>query len=493
MGRVEVALDEGHAGIARVVALKRQLPEAQHDALVDMFLREARIAALLDHPNVIRAYDYGTKEGELFLAMEYVEGETLALVLERAKDNRLPPMLAAHVVAEICEGLHAAHELRDAFGQPLGIVHRDVSPHNVMIGYDGRVRLVDFGVAKVDLGARLTRTGEVKGKAAYMSPEQALGDALDRRSDLYAVGAVLFESVSGRRMWPGDTDMEVIRRLALEEPPRLEDAPALLVDLQTRLVRRNRDERPATARAVAEELRSWLGEAKGEALREEMVSLFREDMEKKEERLREALFAATGKRAQSPTNEAGGSTPKAPPAPITEKMLGTAQAPSTPESALAFAPTLAGTPPSNTPAIAPPDVQGLTAPGMARSYPPAPVAATDPRGSHLPVLLRWGAVAAITIAALTLGIIALRTSSMTRDVAPAASVPAPSVTPPSAPPAITPPPSAPSTIAPAASSAPPKPARTRPSGRPTGPAQRGTSSAPTATPTSPSPIDPNPI
>ncbi|HEY8041191.1 MAG TPA: serine/threonine-protein kinase [Polyangiaceae bacterium] len=265
MGSVEVALERGNEGFERVVALKRLLPEQARDPRhKEMFLREARLAALLKHPNVVHAFAFGELYGELFLAMEYVEGETLSHVLARARESdhgKLDPAVVAFVLAEVCDGLHAAHELRDVGGHPLHVVHRDVSPQNVMIAYEGHVKILDFGVAKFETGGHETRTGEVKGKMAYMSPEQALGEKLDRRSDLFSVGAVLFECLTGRRMWGQGTDLEVMRRLALEDPPGLTDAlpgaPAPLVALHARLVAREPDRRPATARDVADELRAF--------------------------------------------------------------------------------------------------------------------------------------------------------------------------------------------------------------------------------------------
>ena len=262
MGSVEAALQEGGAERERVVALKRLLPDAARDRRrVDMFLREAKLAAMLSHPNVVTAYDYGEIDGELYLAMEYVEGQPLSRVLKAMADakQQLPVSVVAYVLAEVCRGLHAAHELADpATGQPLNLVHRDVSPQNVMLGYDGRVRLLDFGVAKIETES-VTKTGEVKGKTAYMSPEQAMGDPLDRRSDLFGVGALLYECLALGRMWGDGTDMEVIRKLALESPPGLEktgraDLPAELVALHARLVARERDGRPATAEEVSKAL-----------------------------------------------------------------------------------------------------------------------------------------------------------------------------------------------------------------------------------------------
>ena len=288
MGTVEAALElqvdgaseegaaagEGQAegaGYERVVALKRLLPDAARDARrVEMFLREAKLARMLDHPNIVRAYDYGEVDGELFLAMEYVEGQALSRVLKALAEAKaeLGASLTAHVLAEVCDGLHAAHELRDESGKELSLVHRDVSPQNVMVGCDGHVRLLDFGVAKIEAESS-TKTGEVKGKTAYMSPEQAMGDAIDRRSDLFGVGAVLFECLALRRMWGDGTDMDVIRKLALEKPPRLEEtvpsAPAELCALYMRLVARDANGRPATAHDVAEELRKLVPQGRDDA------------------------------------------------------------------------------------------------------------------------------------------------------------------------------------------------------------------------------------
>jgi serine/threonine-protein kinase len=266
-----------------------------------MFLREARVAALLEHANVVRAYDYGEADGELYLAMEYVEGQPLSRVLRALADarERLPAGLAAYVLAEACEGLHAAHELEEA-GEPLNLVHRDVSPQNVMIGYDGRVRLLDFGVAKIE-SENVTKTGEVKGKSAYMSPEQAMGEPVDRRSDLFGVGAILFECLALKRMWGDGTDMEVIRKLALEEPPPLEkadkDAPTELRDLYTRLVAREAKARPASAREAADGLRKA---AKGgpEDLRALLEKHFGDHAREQKEKLTRALHDVAPEKAE---------------------------------------------------------------------------------------------------------------------------------------------------------------------------------------------------
>jgi serine/threonine-protein kinase len=323
MGSVEVALEvRGREG-ERVVALKRLLPEGARDSRhKEMFLREARLAALLAHPNVVHAFAFGELAGELFIAMEYIEGEPLSHVLRAAQTSgrRLAPALVAFLLAQVCDGLHAAHELRDdgVQGLPLHVVHRDVSPHNVMIAYDGHVKLLDFGVAKFDAAgsASETRTGEVKGKMAYMSPEQALGERLDRRSDLFSVGALLFECLTGERMWGSGTDLEVMRRLALERPPRLDavllNAPPALVELHASLVAREPDKRPASARQVAEELRMFAAASAAspdsEPVRKLMQSLFARQAE-----ARRALLTASLERVAPSTVESLRRSLKAPP------------------------------------------------------------------------------------------------------------------------------------------------------------------------------------
>jgi eukaryotic-like serine/threonine-protein kinase len=255
MGVVDAALERRPGGFERVVALKRLAPNAaKSERHRQMFLQEARLAGLLAHPNVVHAFAAGETDGECFLAMEYVEGEPLSRVLSvaRARGFDLSPVLVALLLADVAEGLHATHELHDVRGAPLNVVHRDVSPNNVMIAYEGHVKLLDFGVAKIEemAIAPLTKTGEVKGRIGYMSPEQAMGDALDRRSDLYSLGAVLFECIAGAPMWGDGTEMEVLRRLALEAAPSLADAaphaPRSLIDLHARLVASSPAARPAT-------------------------------------------------------------------------------------------------------------------------------------------------------------------------------------------------------------------------------------------------------
>ena len=301
MGSVEVALEE-QGTFRRIVALKTMLTESSRDRRQkEMFLREARLALMLNHPNVVHAFAAGAEDERLYICMEYVEGASLDLVLSRARslEGGLSPALTAYILAELCDGLHAAHELRGEDGKLLGVVHRDVSPHNVMVAYSGHVKVLDFGIAKID-ESKLTHTGEVKGKTAYMAPEQALGEALDRRSDLFAVGAILYECIAGKRMWGPGSDVEVIRRLALDQPPRLVDmvpgAPPELAALQAQLVARDPAARPPHAGEVARVLRSYVascggsGEAADEqALKTKMQRLFELEAAQRRHQLARAL------------------------------------------------------------------------------------------------------------------------------------------------------------------------------------------------------------
>jgi serine/threonine-protein kinase len=302
MGSIEVAIEKTEDGSERVVALKRMLPSAVLDKrLTEMFLREAKLASMLAHPNVVHAMSFGERDGELYLVMEYIEGEPLSRVVALANEKgiSLALPLVAHVLAEICEGLHAAHELTDDCGRPLNVVHRDISPQNVMIAYEGQAKLLDFGVAKIEAleADGRTKTGEVKGKTAYMSPEQAMGDPIDRRSDLYSLGAVLFEAVTGRKMWGGGTDLEVLRRMALEEPPHLEDVapgtPDAICRLHRRLVARDPNKRPASAKEVARELRTFIASTgthpDARVVRSLMTGLFASEIERRRTSLRQAL------------------------------------------------------------------------------------------------------------------------------------------------------------------------------------------------------------
>ena len=194
------------AGQDRTVVLKRILPHlAEDSAFVSMFLDEARIAARLHHQNVIEILDLGAEGDSFFIAMEYIHGEDMRRVAKRAMESnrRLPAALACRVVASAARGLDYAHKRTDQTGRPLQIVHRDVSPQNLLVGFDGQVKVVDFGIAKAIDKATVTASGVIKGKHAYMSPEQAIGRSIDHRTDVFALGVVLYELLTGTGCFGG--------------------------------------------------------------------------------------------------------------------------------------------------------------------------------------------------------------------------------------------------------------------------------------------------
>lgn len=224
MGAIYLGRSVGIGGFERLVAIKmihRHLSREQ--TFIDMFLDEARIAALIRHPNVVSVFEVGEHEGRYFIAMDYVSGEPLSILLDRTwgREKTLPADMMAHVVSIACEGLHAAHELEDpSTGDPLNVVHRDVCPQNIMIGYDGIVRVMDFGVAKAAGQLAMTMPGTQKGKVPYMSPEQIRGKPIDRRSDVFALGIVLWECTVGKRLFKDENNLRSAARVLKGKVPK---------------------------------------------------------------------------------------------------------------------------------------------------------------------------------------------------------------------------------------------------------------------------------
>ncbi len=242
----------------RVVALKRLLPHAEEDeALVAAFVGEARLVAQLDHPGIAGVYELGRARGSHYLAMEYVRGRDLKQVQRRlAEDGRRAGAgLVAAVGGQVAEALAYVHGFVDASGVPLKIVHRDVSPHNLMVERSGRVKLVDFGIARYEGRGERTATGVLKGKHGYLSPEQVRREAIDGRSDLFSLGVVLWELAAGRRLFEGGSLIERLARIEAAEVPALSEvapdiAPALEVLVMACLAR-DPDDRPPGAGALA--------------------------------------------------------------------------------------------------------------------------------------------------------------------------------------------------------------------------------------------------
>ncbi|HEY0192639.1 MAG TPA: serine/threonine-protein kinase, partial [Kofleriaceae bacterium] len=224
-GMAEIYLARGAsvAGVERYCVLKRILRErATDEQLVRMFVDEARLAAQLQHPNIASVYDVGTLGDSFFFTMEYVHGETVRALLHRAHTMSRPLPLACVMttIAGAAAGLHHAHERHAADGRPLGIVHRDVSPSNLMISFEGHIKLVDFGVAKAADRETETRTGTVKGKISYLSPEQCRGVPVDRRSDIFSLGIVMWEMLTGQRLFRRNSDFENMTAIVHEQVVR---------------------------------------------------------------------------------------------------------------------------------------------------------------------------------------------------------------------------------------------------------------------------------
>jgi|CXWL01.1.fsa_nt_gi serine/threonine-protein kinase len=213
MAEVWLARQTGPAGFQKDLVVKKILPHLATDpAFVEMFLNEARYAALLNHPNLVQIFELGEDTGNYFLVMEHVHGHSLRTILRRAKENgaQIPLGVVARVLADACEGLHHAHEAKDQRGLPMGLIHRDVSPDNLLVSYSGITKVVDFGIARAANAISSTRPGTFKGKLSYMSPEQFMSKPIDRRADIYALGIVLYELVTGTVPFRNENDAELI-------------------------------------------------------------------------------------------------------------------------------------------------------------------------------------------------------------------------------------------------------------------------------------------
>lgn len=253
------------ASLRRLVVLKTLLPDRTSDPdFRAMFTDESQLAWALSHPNCVSTYEFGTIRGIQFIAMEYIIGEPLSALLVAGARARtiIPPVIAAEIIHGAALGLHHAHELRDDDGRPYNIVHRDVSPQNIMITAEGHVKVLDFGVAKAETAREPTAFGVVKGKFGYMSPEQIEGNPVDRRSDVFSLGIVLFESLSGRRLFQAHSVEEVALQILSRPIPKLSDVvpdmPPMLVDICAKALTRKLNDRFASAKALADALEVFL-------------------------------------------------------------------------------------------------------------------------------------------------------------------------------------------------------------------------------------------
>jgi eukaryotic-like serine/threonine-protein kinase len=303
MGTVFLARAEGPAGFEKLVALKRIHPHMASDRrFISMFLDEARIAARIQHPNCCSVIDFGEVGGNYYLTMPYIAGESLntllrtASVLHHGPVYDLLPFVGARLIADACEGLHAAHELRDDQGRALEVVHRDVSPQNLMVGYDGVVRVLDFGVASARHRHYQTSTGEVKGKFAYLAPEQIEAQPVDRRADVWSLGVVLWEAITAHRLFARPTMAATVRAVSDMPIPALRDVrpgvPDVLQAVVDRALARDPAERYPTARAMGKDLLAALG-AEGRFLASGDVAEWMEQLFPDGKRMHEDLLENT--------------------------------------------------------------------------------------------------------------------------------------------------------------------------------------------------------
>jgi len=345
MAQIYLARHKGPEGFEKLLVVKRILPHLAENAdFVRMFLDEARIAARLNHPNIVQIFNLGAQDDTYFIAMEYIHGEDVRRVWKRAEQKGavMPIPLVCRVIMEACSGLDYAHKKADQSGKPLGIVHRDVSPQNILVTFEGGVKVVDFGIAKAADQAVVTRSGVLKGKYSYMSPEQALGKKLDNRSDIFALGVVLFELLTGTRLFkrandiqtlnavtecsvpppssidediPPDLDAIVLKALGKEPEQRYQEAIHLQMALEEWLLAHQLPSSSAHLAAFMQDLyaeRLAEEKAAGQVLVEEIDSLGKRNEEREDDPPPAASSSPSRKRSRSSRSGEGGSASPAP-------------------------------------------------------------------------------------------------------------------------------------------------------------------------------------
>ena len=308
MAEVFLAKRVGMKGFEKLLAIKRILPQfSENEEFIAMFIDEAKLAAKLTHRNIIQIYDFGSQQGSYYIAMEYIFGKDLRSILKKSKERgeRLSLAQCAYIVGEAAKGLEYAHTLRDHFGKPLQVIHRDISPQNILISYEGEVMLADFGIAKAASKSTETRAGVLKGKILYMSPEQAWGRSIDRRSDLYSLGVLLYEMVTHRKIFDADSEfsmLEKVRNADVEFPPNVfENIPSSFLQVVQKALEKNPDHRYQSAHDMRVDLENYLLTTQ-ERLSEKSISnylkhLFREEIDEERKILTESTEILVAKLA----------------------------------------------------------------------------------------------------------------------------------------------------------------------------------------------------
>lgn len=283
MAEVYLAVARGPVGFNKLQVVKYLREHlAENEDFLNMFLDEARLAALLNHPNIVQTNEVGQDGDTYFIAMEYLEGQTLRGVLSKAREIGMPvsTLMLIRILVDVLTGLQYAHGMVDLQNRPLGIVHRDVSPHNIFLTFDGGIKLVDFGIAKASSSTAETRAGVIKGKVAYMAPEQIGDSVVDRRTDVFQVGVILFEHATGRRYWEGLSEVAILQRIASGQLPTFQPddhVPAELLRIVAKATALNPDDRYPDAAALREDLERYartLGTVEPREIGEFVTSLF---------------------------------------------------------------------------------------------------------------------------------------------------------------------------------------------------------------------------
>ena len=307
MADVFLSVARGQMGFNKLAVIKRlRQALAEEPAFRNMFLDEARLAARLSHPNIVHTYEVGEQNGVYFIAMEYLEGQSLNKVLKEAlrRKEGVEPEVGARIIADALGGLAYAHGLADYDGRPLGIIHRDISPHNIFVTYDGHTKLVDFGIAKAALSSTETEVGVLKGKVAYMSPEQAMGGRIDQRADLFAMGIVLWELLARQRLMTGESAANTLHKLMNEQIPRISSViPNIDPELEAicgKALEKDPQYRWQSASEMREALEAWLRSnprpARQEEVSRKMLHLFgtvREEVQRQVQRHMASITTAT--------------------------------------------------------------------------------------------------------------------------------------------------------------------------------------------------------
>src|SRR5581483_919202 len=265
MAEVFKAKSFGVEGFEKILAIKRILPSLAEDSdFIEMFIDEAKICGQLNHANICQIFELGRVTDSHFIAMEYVWGKDLLQIQNRFRKLRqtMKPEMAAFIAAKMCEGLDYAHKKKDATGRPLGIIHRDISPQNILVSYEGELKVIDFGIAKAASRSSKTQAGVLKGKFGYMSPEQVRGLPLDRRSDVFAIGTILYELLTADRLFVGESDFETLEKVRNVACPPVSKVnpkvPPALEKIIMKALARDPDDRYQWGSEMMEDLQSFL-------------------------------------------------------------------------------------------------------------------------------------------------------------------------------------------------------------------------------------------